>query len=101
MLMNHSYQDDEKHQGGLNKGKFQLNLLQHQKMNIVECTLKHLILQLLVFVVGLTRKVLKSLVMFNSYYSRYAVQNNEELDIDVVHDFFYDDFSKEDCWHSY
>ena len=68
-------------------------------MNIVECTLKHLILQLLVFVVGLTRKVLKSLVMFNSYYSRYAVQNNEELD--VVYDFFYDDFSKEDCWHSY
>ena len=41
-----------------------------------EYCLEHLILLLLVFVVGFTRKVLKSLVMCISYYSKYAVQDN-------------------------
>ena len=65
--VDHSMRHDEKHQGSLNKEKLQLNLLQLQKMNIAECTLKHLILQLLLFVVGLIRKVLQSLVMCSSY----------------------------------
>ena len=53
-----------------------VNLLQLQKMNIIECTSKHLILHQLAFVVGLTRKVLKFLATWSSYYSRHAVQGN-------------------------